>query len=191
MESAAKAPLKAAGRLSRDGGDGACVERAAAVRKAIEQAHGHTLRTLNGRVQHIEGAAAPKNVAIVEWDSLDDAVAFYKSKAWTDLAPQRDKSQKDHTALRCGGREIGFFSSDPLPMRSGTEQTRPPQWAASCLLFGLTDRQMRLYVRFRHAKSGRNTGRLDTAAPWVGHQSCRLTQRISRPFDASAAIAVA
>ena len=65
-----------------------------AVRKAIEQAHGHTLRTLNGRVQHIEGAAAPKNVAIVEWDSLDDAVAFYKSKAWTDLAPQRDKSQK-------------------------------------------------------------------------------------------------
>ena len=29
MESAAKAPFKAAGRLSRDGGDGACVERAA------------------------------------------------------------------------------------------------------------------------------------------------------------------
>jgi uncharacterized protein (DUF1330 family) len=65
-----------------------------AVRKAIEAAHGHTLRTLNGRVQHIEGAAAPKNVAIVEWDSLDDAVAFYKSKAWTDLTPQRDKSHK-------------------------------------------------------------------------------------------------
>jgi uncharacterized protein (DUF1330 family) len=65
-----------------------------AVRKAIEEHHGHTLRTLNGRVQHIEGAAAPKNVAIVEWDSMDDAVAFYKSKVWTDLAPQRDKSQK-------------------------------------------------------------------------------------------------
>jgi uncharacterized protein (DUF1330 family) len=65
-----------------------------AVRKAIEEHHGHSLRTLNGRVQHIEGAAAPKNLAIVEWDSVDDAVAFYKSKAWTDLAPQRDKSQK-------------------------------------------------------------------------------------------------
>jgi uncharacterized protein (DUF1330 family) len=26
-----------------------------AVRKAIEEHHGHTLRTLNGRVQHIEG----------------------------------------------------------------------------------------------------------------------------------------
>jgi uncharacterized protein (DUF1330 family) len=65
-----------------------------AVRKAIENAHGRSLRTLNGRVVSIEGGAPPKNVAIIEWDSLDDAVAFYKSKAWTDLAPQRDKSQK-------------------------------------------------------------------------------------------------
>ena len=65
-----------------------------AVRNAIEKAHGRTLRTLNGRVVSIEGGPPPKNVAIIEWDSLDDAVAFYKSKAWTELAPQRDKSQK-------------------------------------------------------------------------------------------------
>jgi uncharacterized protein (DUF1330 family) len=64
------------------------------VRQAIQNSHGRSLRTLNGRVVSIEGGAPPKNVAIVEWDSLDDAVAFYKSKAWTDLAPQRDKSQK-------------------------------------------------------------------------------------------------
>jgi uncharacterized protein (DUF1330 family) len=64
------------------------------VRKAIEEAHGHAIRTLNGRVVSIEGPPAPKNVAIVEWDSVNDAVAFYKSKAWTDLAPQRDKAQK-------------------------------------------------------------------------------------------------
>jgi uncharacterized protein (DUF1330 family) len=64
------------------------------VRKAIEAAHGRALRTVNGRVVSIEGAPAPKNVAIVEWDSVDDAVAFYKSKAWTDLAPQREKAQK-------------------------------------------------------------------------------------------------
>ena len=64
-----------------------------AVRKAITDAHGRSLRTL-GRVEHIEGAAAPKRVAIIEWDSLDDAVAFYKSKAWTDLAPEREKAQK-------------------------------------------------------------------------------------------------
>jgi uncharacterized protein (DUF1330 family) len=33
-------------------------------------------------------------VGIVEWDSLDEAVAFYKSKAWADLGPQRDKAVK-------------------------------------------------------------------------------------------------
>ena len=65
-----------------------------AVRKAIEAAHGHALRTLNGRVVSIEGPPAPKNAAIVEWDSVDDAVAFYKSKVWIDLAPQREKVQK-------------------------------------------------------------------------------------------------
>ena len=38
--------------------------------------------------------AAPKRVAITEWDSLEQAEAFYKSKAWNDLAPQRDKAVK-------------------------------------------------------------------------------------------------
>jgi uncharacterized protein (DUF1330 family) len=33
-------------------------------------------------------------VAITEWDSLEQAEAFYKSKAWLDLAPQRDKADK-------------------------------------------------------------------------------------------------
>jgi uncharacterized protein (DUF1330 family) len=64
------------------------------VRKAIEDAHGRALRTVNGRVVSIEGAPPPKNVAIVEWDSVDDALAFYKSKAWNDFAPQREKAQK-------------------------------------------------------------------------------------------------
>jgi len=59
------------------------------VRKAIDNGHGRSLRTLNGRVVSIEGSAPPKNVPLIEWDSVDDAVAFYKSKAWTDLAPQR------------------------------------------------------------------------------------------------------
>ena len=65
-----------------------------AARKAIEAAHGRALRTAAGRVVQIEGGPAPKTADIVEWDSLDDAVAFYKSKAWTDLAPQRDKATK-------------------------------------------------------------------------------------------------
>jgi hypothetical protein len=38
--------------------------------------------------------------ARVEWDSADDALAFYKSKPWTDLAPQRDESQKTHFTFR-------------------------------------------------------------------------------------------
>jgi uncharacterized protein (DUF1330 family) len=66
-------------------------------RKAVGRyvaAHGRPLRTSAGRVVQIEGAPPPKSVAIVEWDSLDEAVAFYKSKAWADLAPQRDKAIK-------------------------------------------------------------------------------------------------
>jgi uncharacterized protein (DUF1330 family) len=65
-----------------------------AARKAIETAHGRALRTAAGRVVQIDGGSPPKSAAIVEWDSVDDAVAFYKSKAWTDLAPQRDKATK-------------------------------------------------------------------------------------------------
>ena len=64
------------------------------IRKEINQSHGRSLRTLNGQVFHIEGAPAPTKVAIMEWDSADDAKAFYKSKAWTDLAPERDKTEK-------------------------------------------------------------------------------------------------
>jgi uncharacterized protein (DUF1330 family) len=60
----------------------------------IEEAHGRALRTAAGRVVRIEGDAPPKTAALTEWDSVDDAVAFYKSKAWADLAPQRDKAVK-------------------------------------------------------------------------------------------------
>src|SRR6202162_6041737 len=66
-----------------------------AARKVVEAARGRPLRTTGGRVVQIDGAPAPKSVAIVEWDSLDDAVAFYQSKAWTDLAPPRDKRSEE------------------------------------------------------------------------------------------------
>jgi hypothetical protein len=39
----------------------------------------------------LEGTA-PKRVAITEFDSLEQAEAFYKSKAWTDLASERNKA---------------------------------------------------------------------------------------------------
>ena len=62
-------------------------------REAIASAHGRALRTVNGRVIPVEGTA-PAKVAIVEWDSADEAVAFYNSEAWKKLAPEREKTQK-------------------------------------------------------------------------------------------------
>jgi uncharacterized protein (DUF1330 family) len=53
----------------------------------------NNLQTAGGKVVAMEGTA-PKRVAITEWESLDKAEAFYKSKAWNDLAPQRDKAVK-------------------------------------------------------------------------------------------------
>ena len=42
----------------------------------------------------LDGPPLPKRVAITEWDSLEQAEAFFKSKAWTDLGPDRDKAIK-------------------------------------------------------------------------------------------------
>ena len=61
---------------------------------ALKAAGGRTLNTAGGKVVAIDGAAPPKNAVINEWDSLDQATAYYKSKAWNDLAPQREKAIK-------------------------------------------------------------------------------------------------
>ena len=60
---------------------------------AIKAAGGRSFNTAGGKTAAIVGEA-PKRVAINEWDSLEQAQAFYHSKAWKDLAPQRDKAQK-------------------------------------------------------------------------------------------------
>ena len=66
-----------------------------AIRKAMaETHHGRPLYTATGRVVQIEGGTPPRSIGITEWDSVDDAVAFYKSKTFADLAPQRDKAVK-------------------------------------------------------------------------------------------------
>ena len=57
-------------------------------------ASGRPFRTGGGRVVAIEGGPAPQRVAITEWDNLEQAVAFYNSAAWKNLAPQRDKAIK-------------------------------------------------------------------------------------------------
>ena len=60
---------------------------------AQQAAGGRNLKTGGGKIVAMEGTA-PKRVAITEWNSLDQAEAFYKSKAWNDLTPQRDKAVK-------------------------------------------------------------------------------------------------
>ena len=63
------------------------------VRAALQAAGARPVSRPGGRIVATEGAA-PKRVGINEWDSLEQAQAFYNSKAYKDLAPQRDKAVK-------------------------------------------------------------------------------------------------
>ena len=63
------------------------------VQAAQKAAGGRAFRTGGGKIVAMEGAA-PKRLAITEWDTLEQAEAFYKSKPWNDLAPQREKAVK-------------------------------------------------------------------------------------------------
>jgi uncharacterized protein (DUF1330 family) len=65
-----------------------------AARKALADAGGRSMGTLKGRIFHAEGEPAPISVAMTEWDSADDARAFFQSKAWKDLAPEGEKTAK-------------------------------------------------------------------------------------------------
>jgi uncharacterized protein (DUF1330 family) len=73
-------------------------QAAADVAKRIQatqtQAGGRNFRTGGGKVVGLEGPPPPQRVAITEWDSLEKAEAFFKSKAWNDLGPDRDKALK-------------------------------------------------------------------------------------------------
>ena len=66
---------------------------AARVQKMQEGAGGRNFRTGGGKVTGMEGPP-PQRVAITEWESLEKAEAFFKSKVWTDLGPDRDKALK-------------------------------------------------------------------------------------------------
>ena len=60
---------------------------------ALKAAGGRSFRTPGGRIVAFTGDA-PKRVAINEWDSLEQAQAFFNSKAFKDLEPQRSKAVK-------------------------------------------------------------------------------------------------
>lgn len=63
------------------------------LRMRIEAAGGRYLATPAGRVE-VHEAEAPNRLAIIEWDSVDEATAFYRSAAFTDLIPARDASAR-------------------------------------------------------------------------------------------------
>ena len=64
------------------------------IRDEIAKAHGTPLRTLKGRVVHLEGGDPPKSVATNEFASLDDALKFYNSDVWKKSEPERAKNGK-------------------------------------------------------------------------------------------------
>ncbi len=65
------------------------------VQAAQKAAGARNFRTAGGKVVGFVGEA-PKRVAIIEWDSLEQAQSWFNSKAFKDLAPQRDKALKTH-----------------------------------------------------------------------------------------------
>jgi uncharacterized protein (DUF1330 family) len=68
-------------------------EFAPRVTAAQVAAGGRNFNTGGGKVIAMEGTA-PERVAITEWQSLEKAEAFFKSKAWTDLSADRVKAVK-------------------------------------------------------------------------------------------------
>lgn len=60
-------------------------------RAVIAAAGGRSLNATGGKVVANVGTA-PKLVGITEWNSLEQAQAYLNSKAFQDLAPQRDKA---------------------------------------------------------------------------------------------------
>jgi uncharacterized protein (DUF1330 family) len=63
------------------------------VEAALAAAGGHYLNTGGGKIiSHL--GDPPKRVAIIEWDSLDQAKAFYASGVWKTFLPDREKVVK-------------------------------------------------------------------------------------------------
>jgi uncharacterized protein (DUF1330 family) len=63
------------------------------VTATIKTAGGRNFNTGGGRITAFTGEP-PKRVALIEWDSLEQAQAYVNSAAWKSLAPQRDKAEK-------------------------------------------------------------------------------------------------
>jgi uncharacterized protein (DUF1330 family) len=60
---------------------------------AIKAAGGRNFNTAGGKIVAFDGEA-PKRVAINEWDSLEQAQAFYNSASAKNLEAQREKANR-------------------------------------------------------------------------------------------------
>jgi uncharacterized protein (DUF1330 family) len=65
------------------------------VQAAQSAAGGRNFNTAGGRIVALEGTAPPKRVALTEWDSLEQALAWRNSAAYKNLAPQGDKARNE------------------------------------------------------------------------------------------------
>jgi uncharacterized protein (DUF1330 family) len=63
------------------------------VTPTIKAAGGRNFNTAGGKIIAFTGEP-PKRVAIIEWDSPQQAQTYLDSTAWKNLAPQRDKAEK-------------------------------------------------------------------------------------------------
>jgi uncharacterized protein (DUF1330 family) len=72
----------------------AALDVANRITKMQEGVGGRNFRTGGGKVTAMEGPPPPQRIAITEWDNLEKAQAFFKSKEWADMGPERDKALK-------------------------------------------------------------------------------------------------
>ena len=55
--------------------------------------------TVNGGRTFVINGAAPKRLAVIEWDSFEQAQAFYQSDSYQKLVPYRDKGSNFRAVL--------------------------------------------------------------------------------------------
>jgi uncharacterized protein (DUF1330 family) len=63
------------------------------VSSTIKAAGARNFNTSGGKIFAFTGEP-PKRVAVIEWDSMEQAQTYLNSTAWKNLAPQRDKAEK-------------------------------------------------------------------------------------------------
>jgi hypothetical protein len=110
MESAAKAPLKAAGCLSRDGGDGACAERAAGRLQQSADLHRRPLATARRRNATLLQPRGNGPFAAVLARRLDAATDKFGIDWIVNISKHQRRSEHGMEAYRCDDGHMWLLS---------------------------------------------------------------------------------